>query len=66
MISAQLIDEPKGTNLFAFAIVTAFAALVFGGLAVRNRRRGNIMVAIGVAPVVTLFWSIVPRSWRSS
>jgi hypothetical protein len=60
MITAQLIREPKGTNLFAFAIISAFAALVFTGLAIKNRRRGNIMVAIGVAPVMTLFWSVVP------
>jgi hypothetical protein len=60
MITAQLIREPKGTNLFAFALISTFAALVFGGLATKNRRRGNIMIAIGVAPVMALFWSIVP------
>lgn len=60
MITAQLIREPKATNLFAFGLTGSFAFLVFTGLGLKNRRTGNILVAIGVFPLMNLFWSIIP------
>jgi hypothetical protein len=56
----QLIDDPKKENVFALAIFTAFAALVFGGMFVRNRVAGNWMIATGALPMVPWFWMIAP------
>lgn len=60
MITKQFIDEPKATNLFAMVVICSFAALVFTGLAIRNRRAGNWMIVAGIVPVTTLFWLIYP------
>jgi hypothetical protein len=59
-ITWQLIAVPKGTNVFAFFLVNSFAALIYGGLAIRNRRTGNWMIAAGTLPVMALFWMIYP------
>ncbi len=56
----QLIDDPKLTNLFALIAIGGFAALVFGGMAVRNRRAGNWMIATGVLPMVPFIWMVFP------
>jgi hypothetical protein len=56
----QLIDDPKLTNVVALGIIGGFAALVFFGMAVRNRRAGNWMIATGVLPMLPFFWMIVP------
>ena len=56
----QLIDDPKKENVFALAVMLAFAGLVFGGMAVRNRVAGNWMIATGVLPMVPWFWMVVP------
>jgi hypothetical protein len=59
-MTGQLIDDPKIENVFALAVVAAFSALVFGGMAVRNRRAGNWMIATGVLPMVPFIWVVVP------
>jgi hypothetical protein len=56
----QLIDDPKPSNLAAMLIMGGFAALIFGGMAIRNRRAGNWMIAIGVLPMLPWFWLIAP------
>lgn len=56
----QLIDDPKIENVAALGIMGAFAGLVFGGMAIRNRIAGNWMVATGVLPMIPSFWMIVP------
>jgi hypothetical protein len=56
----QLIDDPKKENAFALVIMLAFAGLVFGGMAIRNRVAGNWMIATGVLPMVPWFWMVVP------
>jgi hypothetical protein len=60
MSIGQLIREPKGTNVFAMFLLCGFAALVFSGMRLRNRRAGNYMIAVGVLPATALFWLIVP------
>ncbi len=56
----QLIREPKWENAVALVVLSAFAALVFGGLFIRNRRAGNWMIAFGVAPMLPFFWIVIP------
>ncbi len=56
----QLISDPKPENVFALFILAAFAALVFGGMAVRNRTIGNYMIVGGVLPMLPAYWLIVP------
>jgi hypothetical protein len=56
----QLIDDPKIENVAALGIMGGFAALVFGGMAVRNRIAGNWMIATGVLPMIPWFWMVVP------
>jgi hypothetical protein len=60
MSIGQLIHEPKGTNLAAMLVLCGFATVVFAGMAIRNRRAGNYMIAGGVVPALALFWLIVP------
>lgn len=60
MSVGQLINEPKGTNLFAMFVLCGFASLVFAGMRVHNRRAGNYMIAGGVLPALGLFWMIFP------
>jgi hypothetical protein len=59
-MAGQLIEDPKIENVFALAVVGAFSALVFGGMAVSNRRAGNWMIATGVLPMVPFIWVVVP------
>jgi hypothetical protein len=56
----QLVQDPKWENVVALAIFGAFAALVFVGIAMRNRRAGNWMIVAGVLPVLPAFWWVVP------
>jgi hypothetical protein len=57
----QLIDDPKIENVFALAIMGVFSALVFGGMATRNRKASNWMIATGVLPMLPLgIWIVVP------
>jgi len=57
---AQLIREPKASNVAAMFLLCGFAALIFAGMATRNRRTGNYMIAAGVLPGIPLFWLIFP------
>lgn len=56
----QLIDDPKKENLFGVAVIAAFSAIVFVGMAVRNRIAGNWMIATGVLPMLPFFWIVIP------
>src|SRR3989304_112827 len=56
----QIITDPKWENGVALVILSGFAALVFGGISIRNRRAGNWMIAFGVAPMLPAFWMVVP------
>jgi hypothetical protein len=56
----QLIDEPKKENVFALVLIGVFSALVFGGMAVHNRRAGNWMIAAGVLPMLPMIWWYAP------
>lgn len=58
--AGQMIDDPKIENAAALGIMLAFAGLVFGGMAIRNRVAGNWMIATGVLPMIPWFWMIVP------
>src|SRR4029079_14411196 len=56
----QLIRDPKRENVFALFVLAAFAALVFGGMAIRNRTVGNYIIAGGALPLLPAFWLVVP------
>ena len=56
----QLIDDPKKENAFALAVMLAFAGLVFGGMAIKNRVAGNWMITTGALPMVPWFWLVWP------
>jgi len=60
--TAQLISDPKGTNVGALGIALGFAALIAGGLLLRSHSRiaGNWMVVVAAVPALTFFWIIVP------
>jgi hypothetical protein len=60
MSIGQLVREPKAANVFGLLILCGFAALVFAGMAIRNRRAGNYMIAAGVVPVASIFWLVYP------
>ena len=60
MSTGQLIHEPKGTNVFAMFLLWGFAAVLFAGMTITNRRAGNYMIAFGVLPALGLFWLIFP------
>ncbi len=52
---------PLYGKIVAVAVAAAFAGLIFGGLAVRDRNevRGSIMIGVGVLPgtlLLALFW----------
>jgi len=55
-----LIDDPKKENAFALAIFAGFAALVFGGMKIRNRAAGNWMIAFGALPMLPFIWMVAP------
>ncbi len=56
----QLIDDPKKENVFALVVFGAFAALIFGGMALRDRRTGNWMIATGALPMLPFIWIYFP------
>lgn len=58
----QLVDEPKRDNVLALAAFGGFASLVIVGAWLRPRRRvaGDIMIAIGVLPMLPFVWMVVP------
>lgn len=60
--AAQLINDPKPTNVGALGIMTGFAALIVGGLMLRARSKivGNWMVILATVPALMFFWIIVP------
>jgi hypothetical protein len=62
--TAQLISDPKGTNVGALGIAVAFAALIAGGLALRSRSHvtGNWMVALAAVPALAFFWIVWPAA----
>lgn len=62
--TAQLIADPKGTNVGALGIAFAFAALIAGGLALRSRSHvvGNWMVALATVPSLAFFWIVWPAA----
>jgi hypothetical protein len=62
--TAQLISDPKGTNVGALGIALGFAALIAGGLALRSRSHvsGNWMVAIATVPSLAFFWIVWPAA----
>ena len=59
---AQLIDDPKATNVGALGIMIGFSALILGGLRLRGRSKiwGNWMVIFATVPALMFFWIIVP------
>ena len=57
---SQLVSDPKVENVAALCFFSAFSALVFGGMAIRNRIAGNYMIAIGVLPLGSVVWWIFP------
>lgn len=59
-MTGQLIEDPKAENVAALAVVSAFSALVFGGMIVRDRRVGNWMIAVGVLPMLPFIWVVLP------
>jgi hypothetical protein len=56
----QEIDDPKPENFVALLVIGAFSALVFAGMRIRNRQRGNWMIATGVLPMLPFIWVVVP------
>ena len=52
----QITEDPKPENLVALAFGLLFAGLIAGGMAVRNRKAGNWMLAAGVLPLVPFIW----------
>jgi hypothetical protein len=56
----QEIDDPKPENLLALLVIGAFSALVFAGMRIRDRQRGNWMIATGVLPMLPFIWVVVP------
>ena len=57
---AQLVSDPKTENVAALFFFSAFSALVFGGMAIRNRTVGNYLIAIGVLPLGSVVWWVFP------
>jgi hypothetical protein len=57
---SQMIEDPKPENAFALVLYAGFAALVFGGMVVSNRRIGNWMTAGGVLPMLPMIWWYFP------
>lgn len=52
----QLVEDPKIENVAALVVIGGFAALIFGGMAIRNRRVGNWLIATGMLPFVPFVW----------
>ena len=60
--AAQMFNDPKPTNVGAFALMVGFAGLIGAGLALRSRSRavGYWMVIIAMVPALVFLWVIVP------
>ena len=60
--AAQMFNDPKSTNLGAFALMVGFAALIALGLALRSRSLGigHWTVIIATVPALVFVWMIVP------
>ncbi len=58
----QLVDEPKLENVLALAAFGGFASLVIVGAWLRHRRRAaaDVMIAIGVLPMLPFVWMVIP------
>ena len=60
--AAQMLSDPKATNIGAFALMAGFAAVIGLVLALRSRSQGigRWMVVIGMIPALVFFWLVVP------
>ena len=59
---AQMLNDPKATNVGAFALMMGFAGVVVLGLVLRSRSLGigPWMVVIAMIPALVFYWLIVP------
>ena len=59
---AQLIDDPKATNVGALGIMTGFAGMIILGLRLRGQAKpvGNWLVIFATVPTLMFWWVIVP------
>jgi hypothetical protein len=60
--AAQMLNDPKPTNVGAFALMVGFAGLIALGLVLRSLSNGvgRWMVVIAMIPALMFFWLIVP------
>lgn len=60
--AAQMLNDPRATNVGAFALMVIFAGVIALGLALRSRSQGvgRWMVIIAMVPALVFFWMIVP------
>lgn len=60
--AAQMVSDPKATNVGAFGLMVGFASLVALGLHLRSRSHaaGYWMVIIAMVPALMFVWVIVP------
>lgn len=59
---AQMLSDPKPTNVGAFALMVGFAGVIALGLALRSRSHGigYWMVIIAMVPALVFVWMVVP------
>ena len=60
--AAQMLNDPKPTNVGAFALMVGFAGLIALGLGLRARSQGigYWMVIIAMVPALVFIWMVVP------
>lgn len=60
--AAQMLNDPKPTNVGAFALMMGFAGLIALGLALRSRSQGigYWLVIIAMVPALVFVWMVVP------
>lgn len=60
--AAQMLNDPKPTNVGAFALMIGFAGLIALGLALRSRSQGigYWLVIIAMVPALVFIWMVVP------
>ena len=60
--AGQLINDPKATNVGAFALMSGVAALIAVGLRLRSHSKisGNWMIIFAATPALLFFWMIWP------